>query len=158
MTTVSELQDYRFRGARALILMHEQSMREFLAVWRKAKQADLTLPETEDPDYASLETLLFHLLRSARGYMIWICEKLELPDPQIRSLPALDSIEQEAAGFLTHVLERWRLPLVDQDEQTLSFPSFKSRWEMDYSIESMLEHAVVHPQRHTFQLKELMGE
>jgi hypothetical protein len=32
----------------------------------------------------------------------------------------------------------------------------KTRWGEDMSCESMLEHAVMHPHRHRFQLEELM--
>ena len=50
---------------------------------------------------------------AARGYMTWMCEVLELPDPEIRIPP----------------------------EPT-----------------ALLEHAVMHPIRHAFQLEELMHQ
>jgi hypothetical protein len=34
--------------------------------------------------------------------------------------------------------------------------TFKTRWGEDMSCEGMLEHAVMHPLRHRFQLEELM--
>jgi hypothetical protein len=152
-----ELENYRYRGARAMILMHEQEMRRSVAVWRKAKAMNLALPATDDPDYASLEHLLHHLLRAARGYMTWMCEKLELPDPQIEPAPPPEKVAQEVDRYLNHLLARWRLPLIDIDEERASHPSFQSRWGMDYSIDSMLEHALVHPARNAFQLEELMA-
>jgi uncharacterized damage-inducible protein DinB len=157
MSTARELSDYVYRGARAMVLMHEQYQREFLAVWRQAKAAGITLPKTEDPDYQSLEHLLVHLLRSSRGYLTWICEKLELPDPGIDLPPSVEQVERDAAAYLEHVLACWRKPLAPIDEARMSFPSYKSRWDMDYSIDSMLEHALVHPLRHTFQLRELLA-
>jgi len=33
----------------------------------------------------------------------------------------------------------------------------RSNWGEDFTLESMLEHAVVHPMRHALQLEELMG-
>ncbi len=51
---VHELQNYRYRGARALVLLHERAQRALLPVWRRAKAAQITLPSTKDPDYASL--------------------------------------------------------------------------------------------------------
>jgi hypothetical protein len=158
MSTMSELQEYRYRGARAMILMHEQAMREFVETWRRAKRASVRLPETEDPDYISLETLLYHVLRAARNYMVWMCEKLGLPDPQINPPPPVERVAAEADEYLAHLNGRWRLPLAAIDEKTMSFPTYKSRWDMDYSIDTMLEHALVHPQRHEFQLEEMMGE
>ena len=38
------------------------------------KKKDIKLPQTEDRDYLSLEHLIHHVLRAARGYIIWMCE------------------------------------------------------------------------------------
>jgi uncharacterized damage-inducible protein DinB len=152
---IHDLAAYRYRGARALVILHEQSMRDLLPVWRRAKAARIQLPPTTDPSYASLESLLHHALRASRGYMTWLCEKLDLPDPGIDPAPEAPNVEQEADRFLEHLLTRWRLPLADVDETRFS-AIHKSRWGEDMSLEGMLEHAVMHPQRHRFQLEELM--
>ena len=96
-----------------MVLLHDEHVRRFLVVWNQAQAASVVLPKTDDPAYASLETLLRHVLGAARGYMTWMCEVLELPDPQIRIPP----------------------------EPT-----------------ALLEHAVMHPIRHAFQLEELMHQ
>jgi uncharacterized damage-inducible protein DinB len=153
--SVEELLEYRYRGARALVLLHERHLQAFLSVWRKAKASGVRLPATKDPNYASLDALLYHMLRAARGYMTWICEKLALPDPGIAEQPAADRIEAEADRFLSHLLARWRMPLAGVEETRFD-EIHVSRWGIQMSIESMLEHAVVHPMRHTFQLEELM--
>jgi uncharacterized damage-inducible protein DinB len=152
-----ELSDYRYRGARAMVLLHEREMRRFVDVWRKAKASGVALPATDDSDYASLEHVLHHVLRAARGYMTWMCEKLELPDPQIEPAPPPEQVAAGAERYLDHLLARWRLPLAAVDEERASRPSYKSRWGMDYSIDSMLEHALVHPVRHSFQLEEMLA-
>jgi hypothetical protein len=150
-----ELLDYAYRGARALVLLHEQTMREFLRVWRRARLADVRLPATDDPDYVSLEALLHHGLRAARGYMTWLCEKLDLPDPGIEPAPGVDTVEKDAERFLEHLLARWRLPLTRVEEKRFG-ETYKTRWNQDMTCESMLEHAVVHPMRHSFQLEQIM--
>jgi len=151
----SDLHDYRWRGARALVILHDQSMRHLLPVWREAVRRGVRLPATDDPDYVSLHTLLHHAFRASRGYMTWLCEKLGLPDPGIEPAPSPDVVESEADRYLEHLLERWRAPLAGVDEERLQ-PVFRTRWGADLSGESMLEHAVVHPMRHRFQLEELM--
>jgi len=130
-------------------------MREFLPAWREAVRRGVRLPATDDPDYASLPTLLHHVFRASRGYMTWLCEKLELPDPGIEAAPPPDVVERDADRYLEHLLERWRTPLAGVEEARLQ-PIFKTRWGADISGESMLEHAVVHPLRHRLQLEELM--
>jgi hypothetical protein len=152
---MSSLDRYAYRGARAMVILHEQHMREFLATWRKFRAAGVAMPATKDSDYASPASLLRHVLGAARGYMTWMCEHLKLPDPGIRPAPEPDAVEAEADTWLEHLLERWRTPLADVPEDDFG-KVFDSRWGLPYCIDAMLEHAVMHPIRHTFQLRELM--
>ena len=146
---------YRYAGARSLILLHEIHIKSFLTIWKKAKEANIKLPATSDPHYESMLTLLQHVLRSARGYMIWMCEKLELENPQIDEVPPVTQIEEKASDFANHLLQRWALPLIDVEEERFN-QVFKSNWGVDHCIESMLEHAAMHPIRHEFQLQRLI--
>ena len=82
-------------------------------MWNQAQAASVVLPKTDDPAYASLETLLRHVLGAARGYMTGMCEVLELPDPQIRLPPESTALALEADSYMEHVLEQWRTPLRD---------------------------------------------
>jgi len=150
------MKEYSFGGARALIALHEQHMRSFLETWQKAKKAGVILPQTTDPSYKSMETLLWHSLKASRGYIIWICQKLELPDLGIDPLPELEHMELAAEAFLAHLLERWELPLRDVPEDRFFDRTYASNWETEYCIEAMLEHAVMHPIRHEFQLVNMM--
>ncbi len=152
-----ELEHYSYRGARACVLLHERHIRDCLGVWRQAKAANIKLPVTSDEDYESMEAVLRHILRAARGYMIWICKQLDLPDPEIRETPSLDIIEAEAENYLEHLLERWRLPLANIEERYFDHPVYPSNWGVSYCIDAMLEHAVMHPIRHAFQLQELIA-
>ncbi|MEM6429801.1 MAG: hypothetical protein AAF708_11215 [Deinococcota bacterium] len=152
-----DLGHYSYRGARAMILLHERHLRTFVATWREAKAANVRLPETTDSDYASLETLLRHNLAAARGYMTWMCEKLELPDPKIADAPMVEDIEHGVEAYLEHLFERWRLPLAGVPEDDFGV-TYRSRWGVDYCIDGMLEHAVMHPIRHEFQLRNLIAE
>ena len=150
------MEDYRYGGARALVTLHEQHMRSCLGVWKQAKKAGIVLPQTTDPSYKSMETLLFHLLRASRNYMVWICEKLELPDPGIDTVPDLKHVEEKADAYLKHLLERWQLPLRDVPEERFFDRTYPSRWDTEYCIEAMMEHAVMHAIRHEYQLVNLM--
>ena len=147
---------YAYTGARALVLLHEHHMREFLETWKRARAADVSLPETEDPAYASLQHLLRHVLRASRGYMVWMTQVLDLPDPEIRPTPEPEALEGEADAYLEHVLGRWRDPLREVPPEAFERPEYESRWGTRYCIDAMLEHAVMHPIRHTHQLEELM--
>ena len=147
---------YRSRAVRAMVLLHEEHLRRFLRVWRLALANSVSLPLIDDPAYASLEALGRHVLSAAGGYMIWMCEVLALPNPGIRSAPDASAIIRDADDYIEHVLERWRAPLREVPNEKLETPEYPSRWQTCYCIDSMLEHAVMHPIRHAFQLEELL--
>lgn len=151
-----KLSNYKYRGARACVILQERHLQQFIETWKEARGKSIKLPDVKDPDYASHETLLRHVLRASRGYITWICKVLELPDPEIQPTPEADVIEAESENYLNQLLVKWRMPLVNISEEDYHKPEYKSRWETKYCIDSMLEHAVMHPLRHTFQLKELM--
>ena len=147
---------YKYSGAKALVKLHEIHLQSFYETWKKAKRLNVKLPVTNDPYYESLDALLYHLLRSARGYMIWMCDKLNLDDPQIRETPKVEIIEENAEEQILHLFERWRLPLVNVEPELFEDKVYKSNWGVNYCIDAMLEHAVMHPIRHEFQLKNLI--
>ncbi len=155
---MDKLTNYQYRAARATVILHEQYMREFLNSWRSAKAAEVVLPKSENPAYVSLEALLKHVLGCGRHYMVWICEMLELPDPEIKLPPEVDAIEAEAESYLEHLFQQWRTPLAEVSEERFYKPEYTSGWGFNYCIDAMLEHAVMHPILHRFQLEELMEE
>jgi hypothetical protein len=141
-----------------MVLLHEEHLRRFVHTWRLALAASVSLPPTDDPAYASLGALGQHVLGAAGGYMVWICEVLALPDPGIRSAPDAAAMGRDADDYVEHVLERWRAPLREVSNERLETPEYPSRWKTRYCIDAMLEHAVMHPIRHAFQLEELIKD
>ncbi|MFC2088529.1 hypothetical protein ACFLSX_02925 [Calditrichota bacterium] len=150
------LKPYKYNGARSLVLLHEQHLKSCLETWKLAKKNNISLPDTDDQDYQSLDTLLRHIFRAARGYMTWICDKLDLDNPNIEKTPEVNEIAKEADSYLAHLLEKWRLPLSEIPEEKFHSPYYTSRWGVEYCIDAMLEHAVMHPIRHEFQLLNLI--
>lgn len=151
MTSTPTFEGYAYGGTRALVQLHDRHLRSFVRAWRSAVAEEVALPPTEDPTCQSLPAMLHHVLRAARGYVTWICEKLQLPDPGIRDVP-----EDPVPGldaYVGHLLARWDGPLRALDQQTLDEREFRSRWGATYCIDAMLEHAVMHPLRHEFQLE-----
>jgi len=140
-----------------MVMLHEEHLRRFVRTWRLALAAPVSLPPTSDPNYASLAALGRHVLNAAGGYLVWICEMLSLPDPKVQPAPDAIAIVSDAEGYMEHVLDRWRAEALREitDEQ-LETPEYLSHWRTRYCIDSMLEHAVMHPIRHAFQLDELI--
>lgn len=152
-----ELSDHRSRGVRALVLLHERELLAFFVTWRRALAWGVQLPPTENIHCASPEAMAHHVLRAARGYLVWLCEKFDLGDPGVAEPPAPGELEAAGDAYLEGLLERWRTALRDAPGERLE-EAHTSRWGRPFTLESMLEHAVVHPMRHALQLEEHMGE
>ena len=148
---------YTSGAAKALVSLHAKEMSSFLATWRRAEAQGLELPETEDPSYASREHLLVHVLACAAGYLVWICEQLEWTPPALDRSPAPEGFGAVADAHLQQTLAAWDVCLRDLTEEQMDGPAYESRWGVPYCIDSMLEHAVLHPMRHRHQLEGLMG-
>ena len=149
---------YQSDAIRNLVELHETEMRKLLEVWRAAKRCNLDLPKTDDPAYTSLEALLRHPLRAARGYLTWTCEVLDRPAPEIPAAPEEDRVAEEADRYLDIVLAAWREHLAWMpDDVEGSDKQYPARWKWPYTIDQMLEHAVMHPMRHRRQLERLMA-
>lgn len=90
--------------------------------------------------------------------MIWMCKQLNLPDPQIDEAPLPEVVVENAESYLEYLIDKWKYPLKDVPKESFEDSVYKSNWGVEYSIEAMLEHAVMHPIRHEFQLKNLMSK
>jgi uncharacterized damage-inducible protein DinB len=139
-----------------MVQLHEQHLRSVVKIWKEAKQLNIKLPETTDTDYQSLEALLRHILRAARGYMTWMCDKLDLLDPEINATPLSDEVEQAVDKYIEHLLEKWKEPLKSVPKEKFMDKAYNARWGVEYCIDAMIEHAVMHPIRHEFQLRNLI--
>lgn len=143
------LPPYSYTGARSMVILHERELRRFVAVWRQAASTGTPLPPNT---YSSYDEIVQHVLRAARGYMIWMCEKLGLPDPGIPPTPPPEQIAGQVEEYLEQVLAGWRDPLKEIHEDRFG-EVYPSRWKVDYCIDAMMEHAVMHPIRHSHQLE-----
>jgi hypothetical protein len=98
-----------------------------------------------------------HVLCCAAGYLTWICEQLQLPDPGLEKNPNPKDFVDRAEGYMEDVLTAWEKPLRELTEEQADSKVYTSRWGTAYCIDAMLEHAVMHPIRHSHQLEELMA-
>jgi hypothetical protein len=89
------------------------------------------------------------MLSAAGGCMIWMCEVLALPNPGIRPAPDASAIVRDAGDYMEHLPDRWRDPLKEVPDEKLLTPEYPARWQTRCCIDAMLEHAVMHPVRHT---------
>ncbi|MEM8710718.1 MAG: hypothetical protein AAGG01_07175 [Planctomycetota bacterium] len=145
--------EFAHRGARACHLMHAEELSRFLDAWRLAAQAGVPLPLTRNPSYASLDALLHHVLRYARWYMTWISSNLGLDPPDLPECPEMSSARSQADEYVASLGAAWGTCLAEVPPSRFT-ETYSVPWGVTYSIDSMLEHAVMHPRRHRFQIEE----
>lgn len=148
---------YKSRGVRALVVLQMREMDRLFVVWKKARRLRVKLPATRDPAYQSIDLLMRHPLRACRGYLTWLCEVLERPDPRVPDPPEPEQVAVRGAAYLKVLAAAWERHMAWMPAKTLDSPRvYTSRWGAPLSVEAMLEHAVAHPMRHRFQLEELI--
>ncbi|MFG1690730.1 hypothetical protein ACGF5M_01020 [Gemmatimonadota bacterium] len=147
---------WQYRGARAIVILHERELRHFLDTWKAAKARNLALSETKYKPEMTLEDILVHVLHWARDYVVWSCEKLQLPDPGIAPIPAVGDVASEVDSYVDHLLKTWREPFRALPEDVFWESHHRTPWGKNLQVETLLEHAVVHPMRHRLQFEELM--
>ena len=74
----------------------------------------------------------------------------------IPPVPQAEEIEERVDEYVEGLLEAWSSCLATVEEPRFHRPEHRSRWGTLYCVDAMLEHAVMHPIRHGFQLEELM--
>ena len=68
-------------------------------------------------------------------------------------------MSRDPESYLEHVLEKWRTPLLEVGTTDYLTDTLENHvWQTRYCIDAMLEHAVMHPIRHAFQLEELISK
>ena len=142
--------EFQSRGVRALVRLQMAELRALFQVWLEARRKGVRLPETDDRDYGSLDLLMRHPLRSSRGYLMGICQTLGRPDPEVPDPPEPRDVEKNGAGYIDTLELAWENHVAWVTDEVVA--------AHDGAVEVTLEHAVVHPIRHRFQLQELMTE
>ena len=149
--------DYKSRAVLSLVELHEREMRTFLETWRQFVASDAPMPEARgDSRYESRETLGAHVLMAARGYLTWMGECAGRPVTDVDLSPDAHVIYARAPQFVEEVLAAWRRHMPAFTDEEIERKGFVSRWGEPYTVEQMLEHAVVHPMRHRFQLQRIL--
>ena len=152
------MEEFRSRGVRSLVELHERELLEFVSTWRRFVASGKPMPEAHgDIDYESRERLVAHVQGAARSYLLWIWEVLEQPIEGLQLIRDAGVIVPRLDAFMMETLDGWRRHLVALADDQLSPRQYLSRWGEPHTIEQMLEHAVVHPMRHRIQLERILA-
>ena len=150
--------EFRSRAVRALVELHSVELRKFFETWKAFKASGKPMPVAkDDPDYDSAENLAAHVQRAARGYIMWMSEQLERPITEIERAQTPEDVWKDFDGFAAATLTAWEKHAALISDAELGPTMHKTRWGDMITVETMLEHAVVHPMRHRFQLEKVLS-
>jgi uncharacterized damage-inducible protein DinB len=148
------------RSGSVAAVMHEyeraiDDLKQVIKDITPAKLSAIVDPDTENPNCLSIQTILTHVVTSGYYYSIYIGKlkdpNLKFPDPHMH---------QEVAGYITdldkvlkHTGETMKNLSPDELNETEQQKKIRTRWGQYYSVDQMLEHAIVHILRHRFQIE-----
>ena len=115
---------------------------------------EITDHQTTDPDCKSIQTITFHLIQSGYTYANYIGNVIAQNkwfdyENQIESAKEGVSEMDKMLAFTEVSLEK----LWNKSNEELENFQIKTRWNVTYDIEQLLEHAIVHILRHRRQIE-----
>lgn len=151
------LEDYRKGAIGSLMDEYEKAAFELKDVLQNVGAEDYSrIVEGEDDHCCSIEVIMNHVVRAGYGYSKYIRDALSIDalpveDRQIPQAEIVGEIDKMLA-YTAAVFEGERRITDDEMENVY----FKTRWEVTYNIDQLLEHAIVHALRHRRQIEKFL--
>jgi uncharacterized damage-inducible protein DinB len=121
------------------------------------KYARIIDTQSKDEDCRSIQTIMTHVVKAGYGYANYIREHFSIASTSSATGPlsreyAVAELET-MLGYTAETLDgKWEMTDEEIDGITIH-----SRWGVDYTLEQLLEHAIVHILRHRRQIERLLG-
>ena len=121
------------------------------------KYARIIDTQTKDEDCRSIQTIMTHVVRAGYGYANYIRDSFSIASTSSATGPLLreQAVTElgEMLGYTAETLEgKWEIT-----DEEIDGVRIHSRWGVDYTLEQLLEHAIVHILRHRRQIERLLG-
>lgn len=150
---------YRSGGVGAMMDEYERAASDLVLIVSDLSDADFERERdshTTDPHCRSVQTIMNHVIGSGYGYADYVRQAFSVPSgrPALAMLARTQSLDQikHMLAYTAETLEgRWEY----SDEQTGAV-RINSRWGVQYDMEQMLEHAIVHILRHRRQIERFL--
>lgn len=157
MSPEKSLEQYRKGAIGSLLDEYEKALFELKAVLRNVGAADYSrVVEGEAAHCCSIQIIINHVVRAGYGYSKYIRDALSInslpvEDKQIPQTEILAEIDQMFA-YTAAIFEGDRQVTDEEMEEIF----FKTRWGVDYNIDQLFEHAIVHVLRHRRQIQKFL--
>ncbi len=151
---------YRPGGLGAMMDEYERAARDLFNILASCSEAEFTaIHENEDETMRSIQLIMQHVVRSSYGYINKIRKTMgiEVTEKAPETVDsAADAIEKLTASLRYNAATfegGWKMTDEELDTVTMLAP-----WNVNYTLEQMLEHAIVHILRHRRQIERLLAK
>ena len=152
-----KLENYRKGAIGSLLDEYEKALFELKSVLQKARAEDYTrVVEGEDEHCRSIQIIMNHVVRAGYGYSKYIRDALSMDANPIedRQIPQAEIVAEVDKMFAyTAAIFEGERSITDEEMNEIFF---KTRWGVDYNIDQLLEHAIVHVLRHRRQIQKFL--
>ena len=140
----------------ALLKVYENVIIDFINFLKIVKEENYTYlvdANAEDKDCRSIQTIISHIINSGYGYAYYIRGAINVdsirPDYRVIEFWEVENSLLDVFKFTEDTFTDRKISYEEVDAKIVKTP-----WNDDlYSIESILEHAVVHVLRHKIQIE-----
>ena len=154
--------DYRDQGAiGALLDEYEKANAELIALVQTIKDSQLSIvvdPNTQDHDCRSIQSILTHVISAGYNYVIAI-RNHQGENLTYREKTLLNSIKDYTENL--QKMFDYNVALFE-DYPKIKLESYKAedkiltKWNQQYDVEQLMEHAIVHILRHRRQIERFL--
>ncbi len=151
------LQDYRKGATGSLLDEYEKALVELKYVLQNVSEADYScVVEGESEHCCSIQIIMNHVVRAGYGYSKYIRDALSMDTNPIEDkqipLTEIGGELDKMFAYTAEIFEGER-SITDDEIETIFF---KTRWGVDYNIDQLFEHAIVHILRHRRQIQKFL--
>ncbi len=150
-------ESYRSGPIGALMDEYERALNDLITVLSNFSHfqfVKIVDRETQDENCRSVETILNHVIGAGYGYSNYIRKIIEMDITQSNQIQVSNIVDvsDELLGMFKYMLEtvedKYSIP-----EKDFLLKDVEVRWNQDYDVDQLLEHAIVHILRHRRQLE-----
>ncbi len=151
------LEDYRKGAIGSILDEYEKALFELKSVIKNVSGENYSITvEGEDDHCCSIQVIINHVIRASYGYSKYIRDALSmncLPVEDKQISQAKISAEIDEMFAYTAAIFEGKRQIIDKEMETIFF---KTRWGVNYNIDQLLEHAIVHVLRHRRQIQKFI--
>lgn len=145
----------------ALLAEYRKAIDELIAVIRPLDAARLTKvadPYSKDPDCRSVQSVLTHVVRSGYGYTVYMENHLghDIQRPRRKTLGSAAAYEEQLNAMYDYCVRFFTEHPGIKIEELNNAKKITVRWNQQYDIEQLMEHAIVHILRHRRQIERFL--